>query len=353
MIDIARRLREGKDFKNVPNLALPEDGNYRFTADVPETRDLDAEIVDWNRQKHRLGVFDAPIRGSVGCPFNCGFCDFFGLYKPMQRSLESLIAELRTLAEAMPPPRHVYFTDDNVAVSRTRLRQFCRALIAAKLDLSWRGFLRADSIDAESAELLHASGCRECALGIESGDAGILRNMNKRLDPECALQAVHLLDSHGINTQCSFIVGFPGECAATIKRTAQFLSSFPSGEKARAIHRYYLFRFQVQPLSPVATPEKREEYGLTGIGEHWAHRTMNADEAKEAVRELFLNVQGTSHAYMEWLPPQRPEWTVAATRRVLEQRDVIQKERLRNEPGDLTPLLEAVRDAEREAKKTT
>ena len=195
---------------------------------------------------------------------------------------------------------------------------------------------------------MQASGCRECALGIESGDPLILRNMNKRLDPERALRTVELLDAHGINTQCTFVVGFPGESAATVERTAAFISSFPSGEKAGAIHRYYLFRFQVLPLSPVATPEKREEHGLTGVGEHWSHSTMNADEAKEAVRELFLNVRGPSHAYMELLPP---EWSVAATRHVLEQRDAVQKEQLRGAPVDHTPLIAAVQNAEGQSLK--
>ncbi len=63
MAEVAQRLRDGKDFRNVPNLALPEDGDYRFTAGQSETVDLDEETVDWRQQKHRLSVFDAPVRG--------------------------------------------------------------------------------------------------------------------------------------------------------------------------------------------------------------------------------------------------------------------------------------------------
>ena len=168
--------------------------------------------------------------------------------------------------------------------------------------------------------------------------------MGKKLAPERALQAVQRLDAHGIGTQCTFVVGFPGECAASLERTAQFISAMPSGESARGIHRYYMFRFELVPLCPAATPERRAEFGLTGIGEAWAHNTMNADEAREAMRTIFLAAEGPSHTYVERAPQ---EWTVAAARRVMELRDRLQKQRLRaGGEVDLRPLLAAVRDAE-------
>jgi p-methyltransferase len=191
------------------------------------------------------------------------------------------------------------------------------------------------------------SGCRECLLGIESGDPTVLKNMQKRLDPDQARRAVELLDAHGIGTQCTFVVGFPGECAASVERTAALISSFPSGERARAIHRYYLFRFEVVPLCPAAGPDRRAAYELTGVGETWAHRTMNSDEARDAMRALFEKVQGPTHMYLEHMPP---DWPPAATRHVLETRDRLQKARLagRNGGAELQ-LIDLVRQTDRAA----
>jgi len=348
LAEIAVRVRQGVDFRELPNLAVPARSGYRFTPSKPEVSDLDGEIVDWRRHKDALGRFEAPVRTALGCPFRCEFCDFAELYQPRVRSIDSLIEELRTLVGAVPAPRRVFFTDDNVAVTRKRLLAFTTALIRENLGLSWRGFVRADAIDAEAADLMRESGCRECLLGIESGDPQVLRSMNKRLDPVRAMRTVELLDARGINTQCSFVVGFPGECTASVERTAAFISALPSGPGAKALHRYYLFRFEAVPLCPAASRESRSRFGLTGVGEQWSHNTMNSEEAREALREIFLKVQGPSHMYLEHAPP---EWPVDRLRQVVELRDALQKERLRGVRGEeqADELLRTVRAAEQAA----
>lgn len=341
---VATCLRDGRDYHDVPDLAFPEAGSYRFSPAASKAADIDREIVDWANHTHRLSVFDAPIRTAVGCPFHCEFCDFVGLFTPRFRSAESLVSELRTLAAALPAPRRVFFTDDNLAANRRRLVEFARALVAEKLDLSWRAFIRADAIDEETAELMRDAGCRECLLGIESGDPRVLVNMNKRLSPERALQAVTLLDRNGIGTQSTFVVGFPGENRESVHNTAALISAFPSGTSARALHRYYLFRFQVAPLSPVAQRKSRARFGLTGVGDNWAHKTMNSTEAGEAVKELFLNVAGPTHIYFEPLPR---EWDVAQCRSILEARETLQKQRLcTGKDLPIGPLVDQVRDAD-------
>lgn len=342
------RLRRNEDFRDLPNLAIPSASGYTFTPEQAEPSDLDGEIVDWRGHLDRIGPFDAPVRTAAGCPFQCEFCDFFGLHRPHLRSMESLVEELRTLSSPAGAPRRVFFADDNLAITRRRLVEFTRTLIRERLNLSWRTFIRADAVDAETAGLMRESGCRECFLGIESGDPAILANMNKRLDPDRALRAIESLDENGIHTQCTFVVGFPGECAGSIARTAAFISAMPSGDRARALQRYYLFRFQALPLSPITSPERRAMFGLTGIGDTWAHRTMNSEEARGAMRDLFLQVRGPSHMYLELLPT---EWSVADARRVVEQRDEAQKEALRTgAPPRLDTVLAAVRAAEAAAK---
>jgi radical SAM superfamily enzyme YgiQ (UPF0313 family) len=338
---MVEQVRAGRSFADLPNLALPGPDGYRFTASAPRLTELDTELVDWSGHAARLDGFEAPVRTAVGCPFRCEFCDFAGLYQPRGRSLDSLVAELRTL----PAPRRVFFTDDNLGVTRRRLVDFARRLVREGLGLRWRAFLRADTIDGETAALLRDSGCCECLLGIESADPQVLAAMNKRLDPERARNAIERLDAEEIRTQCTFVVGFPGECAASIERTAAFLSALPAARRARAFHRYYLFRFQVSPLCPAARPEQRARFRLAGLGEQWAHATMDAEEARAAIRELFLKVRGPTHMYLEMVPP---EWSMASARRVLEARDALQKRRLCGgvEAGGTAALLGIVREAD-------
>ena len=341
--EIALRIRRNEDFRSLPGLALPEATGYRFTPPLEAEPDLDSELVDWRNQVDRLEFHAAPIRTASGCPFKCGFCDFSTLFKVRSRSVDSLLRELRTLAAAKPAPRQVFFADDNVALNKKRLKKLTRAIIDENMQLSWRAFIRADSIDAETAALMRESGCMECFMGVESGDPRILKAMNKKLDPERALSAAEQLDAMGINTLSTFVVGFPGETAESIERTAAFISSLPKGDGANAIHRYQLFRFYLVSLCPVAGPESRARFDLHGIGDNWYHSTMSAEEAKEAMREIFLKVSGTPLMYLETLPT---DWTTSNIRRVMTLRDEIVRSRMQGRPADIGSLLAVVRAAE-------
>jgi p-methyltransferase len=233
----------------------------------------------------------------------------------------------------------------NIAYTKKHLVDFAKAIIAEQLNLSWRTFLRADTIDMETASLLKDSGCKEVLLGIESGDPQILINMNKGTDPEKALKAIQSLDSVGIRTQNTFVVGFPGECSRSIENTASFISSLPSGDSARVFHRYYLFKFMVSPLSPIACPELRKQFSLKGVAGNWSHNTLNSKEVINAMRELFLKVKGPSHLYMETFPD---DWDNTNIRRVIELRDVVQKEKLQSHAADnLEKLIAAVQSAQK------
>jgi anaerobic magnesium-protoporphyrin IX monomethyl ester cyclase len=213
--------------------------------------------------------------------------------------------------------------------------------IKKKKHFTWHGLIRADSVDSETVSLMRDSGCIWCLLGVESGDKKILKNMEKHLDPEKVHNAVTLLDANEINTQSSFIVGFPRENAQSLKNTAELISSFPSGQGAKALHKYYLFHLQVQPLCPMSTGEQRRKFKLTGLFEKWAHNTMNSEEAIMAMKEIFLQVRGTTHVYPELHPCN---WSVSETRQIMEIRDAIQKKSLRGHDiqDDVNALVRAV-----------
>lgn len=336
--NIIEAYKAGKDLHEVPNLVIPENNDYSFTEYAENDVDLDSQIIDWQDHVSSLHGEEAPIRRGTGCPYKCAFCDFQGLQKLRVRSTESLIAELKKLTQT--GHRDVHFVDDNIAYSKKHLVEFTKAIIAEHLDLSWRSFLRADTIDVETASLLKNSGCKEIMMGVESGDPQVLMNMNKSTDPEKVMKAIHCLDAEGIRTRCYFIVGFPGECPKSIENTASLISSFPSGDSARAFHRYYMFKFMVSPLSPVASPDMRRKYSLKGIGGYWSHSTMKSKEVFDAMRQLFINVKGPSHLYSENFPA---DCDAGKIRKVIELRDAVQKERIRGHAGDLDTLITAVR----------
>ncbi len=338
LLHILEAYRAGQDLRQVPNLAVPEHNRYTFTAREENNIDLDAGIIDWTDYVPGLQGEEAPLRRGTGCPYKCAFCDFTGLQKLRVRSAESMIAELKTLTRA--GHWDVHFVDDNIAYSRKQLAEFARAIIKERLNISWRSFLRSDTIDAETAALLKESGCSEIMMGVESGDPQVLKNMNKGIDPDSVIKAAHCLDAEGIRTRSFFIVGFPGECARSLENTASLISAFPSGDNARALHRYYPLKFNVSPLSTVASPEQRKKFALKGVAGSWSHSTMTSKEVPEAMRRLFLAVKGPTHLYSDVL---LADCDMAGTRKVMELREAVQKERVSGREGDIEALLAAVR----------
>ncbi len=334
--NIIEAYKAGKDLHEIPNLAIPENNDYTFT-EYAET-DPDSQIIEWKDYVSSLNGEEAPIRRGTGCPYKCAFCDFQAIQKLRVRSTENLIAELKKLTQT--GHRDVHFVDDNLAYSKKHLVEFTKAVIAEHLDLSWRSFLRADTVDVETASLLKTSGCKEIMMGVESGDPQVLMNMNKRTDPEKVIKAINCLDAEGIRTRCFFIVGFPGECSKSIENTTSLISSLPSGDSARVFHRYCLFKFMVSPLSPVASPEMRRKYSLKGVGGSWSHSTMKSKEVFDAMLQIFLNVKGPSHLYAETF---LADFDAGKIRKVLELRDAVQKERISGHTGDLETLITAVR----------
>lgn len=286
LAEILRCLREGADPRALPNVAWQSEEGWRINPVSPEP--YHEVRVDWSRVGLRPAPVYLPVQAGLGCGFRCAFCDFAGLRPVRTRDTQSLIGEIRT----MPPHqgvRRVYFTDDNLFPTRQRVKEVCAELIRSGMDLRWRGLIRVDGVDDEAAELMARSGCLEVLLGIESGDAGMLRRMNKRVTPEQILAGVEILSRHGIHTKSTFIVGFPGETPETLANTAALLNAYPTG--GEATHRFLFFQFAVLPLSRAASPQFRKEYGIEGYGYRWRHATMTSDEAAAALVQVQENLK--------------------------------------------------------------
>jgi radical SAM superfamily enzyme YgiQ (UPF0313 family) len=162
-----------------------------------------------------------------GCPNQCVFCDrsVFGnrcrAYSPAYA-----VERVRELRDRYGV-RELLIEDDTFVISKARVREFCERLLAGRLDLSWSCLGRADRVDPDLLCLMKRAGCWHMSFGIESGDAGILKAMHKRLDLEQIRQAVGWSRAAGMRTKGFFIVGFPGETRESLARTRALACSLP------------------------------------------------------------------------------------------------------------------------------
>lgn len=100
-------------------------------------------------------------------------------------------------------------------------------------------------------ELLKLNGCREVALGIESGSERLLTYMGKRITPDMTRSIVRRLTEHGINIKGYLILGFPTETRDELRATVRQvydLWDIADGQPGR--FRASVFEFRPYPGTP-------------------------------------------------------------------------------------------------------
>ena len=288
LVQVVRRLREGRSWKDLPNLAYPENGEWVINARLPEQVGVNEEGVLWDELDEKFLGDQVAVRGSRGCPLRCKFCSFVVIHPDFSvKEVDVLRLELRRIAKRSDIIKHVAFVDDNLFLTRKSVDDYCRMMAEEKFPFTWSGFMRVDSITERNIKWIAESRCVFLMLGIESGDLGILKNMRKGQRPERVLKAMELLTDHGISTISTMIVGFPGETEETIGRTIQLLNSYP--DRGSAMHWYKVWVHMVTPLTPV--DKERKTWNLEGILLDWKHETMDVGEATRQRDRMLREVR--------------------------------------------------------------
>jgi len=280
-----RALRDGgaDALAQVPNLTYRAGREFARTPRILERNDLDANIVDWSGFDRAALGKTVYLRTARSCPFACSFCNYPTLAgEHVMAGDAAVLGELRQLAAL--GIHDVVFVDDTFNVPLPRFKALLRQIVDAKLDLRWMSFFRCSNADEEAFDLMQRSGCVGVFLGIESGDEQILKAMNKFARVDRYHYGIRQLESRGIFTYASMIVGFPGETRASVERSIELL------ESARPSFFYPQLYFH-DVVSPIHARAK--ELGITGAGLAWSHPTMDWREAVGWTREMCKRVSGS------------------------------------------------------------
>jgi anaerobic magnesium-protoporphyrin IX monomethyl ester cyclase len=279
LVKLLKALENGDDLSNVPNLAyFDEKGRVTFTARLEEEIHMDETAIDWHKIPKAYLRHTLPVNSSRGCYYRCRFCTYHWLFPQVNyRSLEVLRQELKAV-ESLGFVRHVRFTDDNFTAKAGRIKAVLDMMIHEKFSFSWSSFARASALTPELVKLMKQSGCEFVDLGLESGSQTILDNMDKHLSCQQSLDAIGLLNDHGIISRGSFIIGYPGETRDTFFETIDFIN-----ESGLPYYQPYLFYYTANTL----VHEERKALNLRGLGLAWAHETMDSVEASHLLMQMI------------------------------------------------------------------
>jgi hypothetical protein len=164
--------------------------------------------------------FILPYSASSGCYWKqCLFCPEKAegnSYMPL--SVDCVLDDLVSLIE-MHRPVMVHFLDNAMSP------RLLKGLIARPLNAPWYGFVRMTNHfkDPEFCVGLKRSGCVMLKIGIESGDQGVLDDLQKGIDLETASVSLKNIKNAGIGTYLYFLFGTPPEGPSEARHTLDFV----------------------------------------------------------------------------------------------------------------------------------
>jgi len=186
-------------------------------------------LVDVGSYHYQIdGARATSLIAQLGCPFGCGFCG--GRSSPTfrkirMRSIESIVAELRHLYETYGFTGFMVYDDElNVNPQMVKLMGAIGQL-AQELNVEFklRGFVKAELLTDEQAAAMYRAGFRWILVGFESGSPRILKNIQKKATREDNTRAVEIARRHGLKVKALMSLGHPGESAATVLETYDWL----------------------------------------------------------------------------------------------------------------------------------
>jgi radical SAM superfamily enzyme YgiQ (UPF0313 family) len=117
--------------------------------------------------------------------------------------------------------------------------------------------------------LVKEAGCREIALGIESGSERMLQYIDKHITPAMIVKAVKALTVRGIHVKGYFILGFPTETEADVCSTVQLVHRLWNvTERDPGRFRCSVFEFRPYPGTP-------EWHRLVNTGRYSTQQLLN------------------------------------------------------------------------------
>lgn len=180
-----------------------------------------------------ISIKEATLFVTDGCPFECSFCsspvmvnrDGKGSIPYARPEIVRIVDEIEHAVSDLGADA-IHFLDDMAFVTQNHISDLHAELERRDLlgKFIWRGLTRAPVIDRFSPEtlsLMKESGAWKIALGVESGDEEMLKQIKKKVTVPEVISAVRKLAAYGIQAKGFFIMGFPGESEEQILSTQQ------------------------------------------------------------------------------------------------------------------------------------
>lgn len=238
LLDLLNRMDEGKDFTDIKNLWVKQDGKIYKNLLRPIIENIDTlPFPDWEVfseiqfYKPYMGyVYKyGDIERSRGCPFTCGYCinpHTHSLYGKKSfyraKSTPRMMDELHFLKDKYKL-EFIRFWDELFVENRSKFAEFSR-VYAKEINLPFSIETTGQSINDETARLLRDMNCQSASIGFETGSEDLRKRiLNKSTKNSVYLNAFKTLKKFGIRTVAFIMLAIPEDNEQNYWDTIRFL----------------------------------------------------------------------------------------------------------------------------------
>lgn len=236
ILELAKHLWQGKDWKKISGISYMADGTLINNELRPLEADLDNFPIPYRPplQEYALDKKYATLLAGRGCIYDCIFCDIREFYSPPPgpvkriRKPEKVVEEMAFLQKEHDC-RVFLFQDDDFPLKTSRtsawVEEFCQALKDQNLmgQIMWKINCRPDEVEQDLFELMKNHGLFKVYLGIEDGTDAGLKRMNKGLGVEDHIEGIRILKDLEISIDYGFMLYQPASTYKSVDENLCFL----------------------------------------------------------------------------------------------------------------------------------
>ncbi len=219
LVDLVKCLSRSGDLADIKGLSYQHEGKIVHNPERPMS-DLavitpPAKHLMLDLEAHDQDDFN-PIMTSRGCPYSCIFCGSANVWgrNVRYRKPVDIVQEIIDL-HAQFDTRFFSFDDDTFTLNEKHVREICDLIIAHKLTeipgFRWTCNTRPERLNLDLLVLMRKAGCAAVAIGIESGNDGVLKKIKKNYTSADVRKAAKIIKKAGMVLAGQFIIGFPFE----------------------------------------------------------------------------------------------------------------------------------------------
>jgi radical SAM superfamily enzyme YgiQ (UPF0313 family) len=236
LLEVLKSSEDKGDYE-INGLWYVKDGKVISNPQVPLIKNLDElPFVAWDLlpldkyRAHNWHCFDhidqrqpyAVIYTSLGCPFNCSYCNIHALYngKPSirYRSPEKVVEEVDFLVKNYNV-RNLKVIDELFVLRKDHVMRICDLIIKGGYDLNMWCYARVDTVSEPMLRKMKQAGINWVAYGIESASKEVRKGVAKKIEQDRIKRAVEMTHSAGIHIIGNFIFGLPDDDFETMQET--------------------------------------------------------------------------------------------------------------------------------------